>query len=150
MKNSKRAKAVLLVCVLAVWGVVFVRIGSFVSSNSGADESAGETLEKKVPAPERYRYVADVRDPFTLVVHNKKPHRGKVVPVARPPWVPPPYSLDGIVVNGHRRIAVVHMPGGDVSFMAEGDTLRGLKIAKIWKDSVAYSYDGKKAGWRLR
>lgn len=152
MKNSQGVKAALLVSVIAVWGVVVVRVGHFVSSNPGDDESAGAALESKAAAPERYRYAADVRDPFTFVVSEPKQSqaRQKTDLHQRQVWVPPPYSLDGIVANGRRQIAVVHKPGGDVSFMAEGDTLGGLTIRKIWRDSVSYSYGGKTAGWRVR
>jgi hypothetical protein len=58
--------------------------------------------------------------------------------------------LTGIVVGTtNKRTAILERTDGSVYFVGESDTLDGLKIISIRKESVDYLFGGKNYDWQL-
>ena len=63
--------------------------------------------------------------------------------------MPPALQLTGILTYPRKATAVILGPDGSTHFLIRGDTLLGARILRIDRQSVAYTYNGKKAQWVL-
>ncbi|PRY48083.1 hypothetical protein B0I27_11617 [Arcticibacter pallidicorallinus] len=160
MKN-KTMTIVLIVSVMAVWGIVFYRIfqasgeeSSFITA-AGAKKSTYESLDE-------YR----MKDTLVLALNYRNPFSGRQMQVAIPPAVPeatdqPVTSMSnyatpepevnwsvikytGYIVNPEfKRIVALMTIQGKEFMLTEGQQAGGVKILKNNRDSVKVSYLGK-------
>lgn len=150
MKNSRTLRAVLSLALIAVFAGVFYEVKDAVTVDN--NRISPESIDTGKVSRNRpfYVYQPDAKDPFRLEMPAAKALTSQKPKVKPPAWSPPPYTLNGTVINGARRIAVVESSGGKISFLSEGESLDGLAILRIDKDSVHFSYGGQKGSWRLR
>lgn len=150
MKNSWIIRGALLIVLSAVASGVFYQMEKYPAADleklALTPNNAGEFTQSNPP----YVYEADVRDPFLLTApvatsrgHQSRPARPQI-------WNPPPFGLNGTVLNESKKVAVVQAANGEVFFLSEGDSLQGIIIRKIDKDSVSFTYEGRKTSWRIR
>ncbi len=152
MKQNRTIKILLGAALLGVWGAIAYQFFSAVSAeDDGLDE--GMMNERfKGNNTRLYEYKADVRDPFQLVpaaaakkVINKplpSPYEGAV-------WVPPPYRLNGVIINDQKRVAILEGSDGGVYFLSEGDSAGNVRILNIANEKVTYSYLKKQHIWEV-
>lgn len=146
MKNSRRLTQILALATVGVWGTIGYQIYSASSSNEPVEAASPSYFQSQKTTP--FVYVADVRDPFTmLALRDTTRHRNRIDKAA--PWTPPPLKVNGILEQKKKRTAIVEGPAG-VVFMRERDTLLGVKILKIEKEKVVYWYRGQKNEWRIQ
>jgi hypothetical protein len=146
--NNKTITIFLTLLLLGIWGAIVYQL--FIAGNSGGSASGLEEVNSKAGKniPVKYEYIANVRDPFGLIVPAKK----KTIPqkiVQAPLWTPPPFKLTGIVLNDKKRTAMLESNDGSIYFLKEGDSLGSLKIQSIHQSMVAYSYLNGKGIWNI-
>lgn len=146
MKPPKRLTQVLAVATLGVWGAVAYQF--FFAINTPEGEADGSETKQTARTAARFVYAADVRDPFQrpFVRDTSHVHKSKQAP---PLWIPPPFKVNGIIGENGRKAVILESAGGSVSFLAEGDTLLGVKILKVSKAKVEYSYMKKRGEWLI-
>ncbi len=150
MKKSRTLRAVLSLALVVVFAGVFYEVKDAMTSEDGRIAPSLTDARKFFANRSSYVYRADVRDPFLLAVPVGT-SRSPLKPVAKPPvWTAPPYTLNGTIVNGSGRVAVIESRVGETFFLTEGDSNSGLVIRKIHNDSVFYSCGGQKGSWRVR
>lgn len=160
MKNKKMT-VVLIVSVVAVWGIIIYRIFQV----SGGESSLGIPMVAKESSYEslgEYR----MKDTFSLSLNYRDPFSGKQMkitsvssplPEAEKPTMstanfsPPEPEVNwsgirytGYIVNSEikRGIALLNIHGKEF-MLAEGQEAAGVKIIKNNRDSVMVSYSGK-------
>src|SRR5512140_927345 len=150
MKN-KRLQKFLLLSVVAIWGMVALRVYGTVTSGESEEtksEARGALHHNKRPA---FIYKADVRDPFYFP--PSAPHRDSIHALSltpKPVWMPPPLKLTGILQNkARKKTVIVENTAGTIFFLSEGDTLSGAKILKIGTSEVSYLFQKQKSQWIL-
>jgi len=150
MRNNKIISRLLIVLVIGIWGTVLVRVTNY-SDPEGPDATKSQSVatSKEQGDEKGYIYVDDVRDPFYVARPARKDSLLKKAAFAKPAWTPPPFKLTGIMVTEKKKTATVEGSGGSVFFLQKGDTLAGMKIMKIDRDSVTYYYHKKKDKWVL-
>lgn len=148
MTKPKRINLVLGGVLAAIWGSIgYQLIGALVEPQT----EDVTTIVVETPVAQReslFVYQTSQRDPFTLV----RKARRVVAPkpkVEEPPWTPPPFRLVGIVGHGENNIVMIESPAGDIQFLRVNDTLSGVRILKIERPRVAYSYKKKTVEWVL-
>jgi len=160
MKN-KTMTAVLIISVMAVWGIIFYRI----FQASGEESSFGTTPEVKKSSYEsldEYR----MKDTLALSLNYRDPFSGKQMQVTTTPGVPkatdqPVMSMSnyatpepevnwsaiqytGYIVNPEiKRVVALMTIQGKEFMLTEGQQAGGVKILKNNRDSVKVSYSGK-------
>lgn len=151
MKNKTLQKFLLLL-VVAIWGMVALRVYGTVVSGE-ADEAKSESSDARaVTRRPAFVYKPDVRDPFYFApaVHRGDSTHSRTLPLPKPVWTPPPLKLTGILQNRTRKkTAILENTTGDVFFLSEGDTLSGAKILKIGTSEVSYLFQKQKSQWIL-
>jgi hypothetical protein len=150
MKN-KRLQKFLLLLVVAVWGMVALRVyGTMASGDSDEKKSDAPGAGTRIKRP-AFIYKADVRDPFyfpSAVLRRDSVHRPTAVP--KPVWMPPPLRLTGILHSkARKKTAIIENTTGGVFFLSEGDTLTGAKVLKIGTHEVSYLFQKHKSQWTL-
>jgi hypothetical protein len=98
-----------------------------------------------------YEYRSDVRDPFFF--GKLKPRRFvhlDAMRVVKPELPPAPFRLTGIMTRTKRNTAVLEGSGGSVYFLAEGDTISGIRILKVKAQEVTYLFRKKQLTWSLQ
>ncbi len=151
MKN-KRLQKFLLLLVVAIWGMVALRVYGTVSE--GTDDQAKSASPEagtgsRQPA---FVYTADVRDPFHFApsVHARDSTRKNTTLIPKPVWTAPALKLTGILQNrARKKTAIVENSTGGVYFLSEGDTVSGAKILKIGTNEVSYLFQKQKSQWIL-
>ncbi len=125
----------------------------------GETSSAGD--HKKSPAsPEDdialvrsgspYIYSPDTRDPFfldTSLGRTVEPRRhADTLRVSDPPR----FILTGAVLDGRKKLAIVQSAAGEVFMLSERDSIRGIIIRRIYRDSVYFTYRDRGGSWAIR
>ena len=148
IKKNRKTMFVLGTAVLAIWGSIAHQVVE--ALGGGSEESGSEISDvpRGTPMREKYQYRDDVRDPFQFFPPARRGSARKSRP-GTPLWIPPPIKLTGLVGSGKRKTAIVESPDGATFFLAEGDTMHGIKILKINMDMVTYLYKQKRAHWLL-
>ena len=139
----------LMLLLLSIWGGVIYQVIDAVTRMDAPQGAQARPLVSAARVP--YEYKADVPDPFTgmKLAPDSSTSRGRVRPKAAPPWMPPALQLTGILTYPRKATAVILGPDGSTHFLIRGDTLLGARILRIDRQSVAYTYNGKKAQWVL-
>lgn len=160
MKN-KTMTVVLIVSVMAVWGIIFYRI----FQASGEESSLGTTVDVKESSYEsldEYRMKDTLvlslkyRDPFSgrqmqvttapsapaATEHQVMPISNSLAPEPEVNWSVIQYT--GYIVNPEiKRIVALMTIQGKEYMLSEGQQAGGVKILKNNRDSVKVSYSGK-------
>lgn len=148
MNRRLTLNLVLGTALLVVWGTIALRLVEAANGDSGAGaESAVVPTGPRSP----YVYTADVRDPFTGFQKRpaRKPPDSLSTHTRKSPWTPPPFRLSGTLLRTGRRMAILEGEGGEVYYLAERDTLSGVRIIKVYQDSVRFAYNGRRALWAI-
>lgn len=158
MKN-KRTTYILIISVIAVWGIIFYRI--FTATQ------AAEPVSFNLPASRAsYESLDDyqLKDTFTLALNYRDPFLGGVSPAeaavvpepresaaftmnAIPP--PPPVNWEIIRYTGYimnpniRRVVAIININGKEYMLSEGQKADGVTLVKSYRDSVKISYQHK-------
>ncbi len=151
IKNNKTIVRILVIAVVGVWGAIAVRIYESITSQSTPTDSDSIT-STTVPTQvhERYVYIDDVRDPFhptpppvnkKTKTDSQKKKEAIIIPV--------PFTLSGVILGKPKATAVLLSTDGNTFFTHEGDTLKGVKILKITRQSVEYLFNKKKNEWHV-
>lgn len=150
MKNNKVITILLVILLVAIWGTIGYRVITGVSS-VGSEEGGADVGMYGNSGSVRYEYKDDVKDPFQLLPVVKKENTAakKETKSIEPLWVPPPYKLSGIIIDKKKKVAVLESVDGMTFFLSEGDSLNGLKIAKIEGKKVLFIYGGKLQQWNV-
>ncbi|WP_407427527.1 hypothetical protein [Arcticibacter sp.] len=160
MKN-KTMTVVLIVSVMAVWGIIFYRIfqasgeESSLATAAGVKKSSYESLDE-------YR----MKDTLVLALNYRDPFSGRQMKVTPPPAAPeaidqavtamsnyttpePEVNWSAIRYTGYivnpeikRIVALMNIQGKEF-MLTEGQQAGGVKILKNNRDSVKVSYSGK-------
>lgn len=158
MKN-KRTTYILIISVVAVWGIIFYRIFTAtqaaepVSFNLPASKASYESL-----------YDYQMKDTFTLALNYRDPFLGgepqseiPVTTVPREPAgfvmnaiaAPPPVNWEIIRYTGYimnpnirRAVAIMNINGKEY-MLSEGQKADGVTLIKSYRDSVKISYQSK-------
>lgn len=97
-----------------------------------------------------YIYSPDMRDPFfmdTSTGRTVEPRRhADTLRVSDPPR----FILTGTVLDGRRKLAMVQSAAGEVFMLSERDSIRGIIIRRIYRDSVYFTYGGSGGSWTIR
>lgn len=152
MRNNKWVTRALGATVVIVWTLVAYRIAAPVADEEGAMGNPEQTLlTHDGPGRKPYEYMSDVRDPFSFgkakLQVRMRPDSMRVFK-AEPP--PAPFRLTGIMTRTKRNTAVLEGSGGSVHFLAEGDTLSGIRILRIKAQEVTYLFRKKQCTWSLQ
>lgn len=150
-KNTKFLPWILAVLLIGIWGEIGYQI--FVHNKPEIGTSAGAQAsfisQSRKPAT-RYVFRNNVRDPFAYLNPVRRMKRKpKVVPLIVHIWVPPPLSLEGIIVGDGKKTAILGTQTGGTYFLSEGDTLLGVEVLKVSDKEVTYRYQNKDTSWTV-
>lgn len=150
MKN-KKLSWILLPGVLAIWVAIGWQVyAAMKSDDENIAEKPRTSLEPTAHSgvPDTFELLLDYRDPFLEDVVRKTPppnsQSKNAVTVAKktlPPPTPaaswPTLSYSGLVRHsGSERSVGFLSVNGNSHFVKSGDVVEGLRVGKVWKDSV--------------
>jgi len=152
--KSKKAVYILLPIVLILWVIIFYRIFTSRNSEPGIVLTNNNLSENYVPQQietDTFNIVASYRDPFLgkTVTKNpsitksqikRKPVKNKPVKSIR--W--PSITYGGMIKNqkSNKLVAIVKINGQD-NLIMEGKEFSGVKIQKVFPDSIRIIYQGE-------
>lgn len=167
--KKKGTQYILLLVVLGIWGMIGYRFFSYLAPEE-------EKQEEKAYAPQsltlgrlktEYSISCNYPDPFMKQERSSAPARWKAQPSSSsvvkdpkkktaPKVIQPPANdfpsiqLAGVIANkqGGKKSAIVVLEGKEYS-LAQGETLNGIRLAKIFSDSVLVTYQKKNKIIRL-
>jgi hypothetical protein len=150
MKNNKTITWILVIALVGIWGAIMYQIYESISSGDGdnGENNTPAAIRTTGSSGGQFIYTNDVRDPFRSSPRIERTAPKSVKP-KEPIWIPPPLKLSGIIVAKKKRTAILEGVNGSTFFLAEGDTLQGVKILKITPTSVNYLFMKKKNEWVL-
>jgi hypothetical protein len=156
--KKKGTQYLLLIVVLGIWGVIGFRFYSFISP----EEEVAVNQEYKVSqltlqsAKKNYPVICDYPDPFLKGISYRKNERKnndanllsqstKKEKITKP--LPPQFpavQLAGVISNKQsgKKSAIMILEGKEYS-LAAGESVNGLKLSKIFSDSVLVTYQKK-------
>ncbi len=154
MKNKKVVYFLLFV-VLLIWGIIFYRIFSTVG---GADDSGSYTgtmndnsMDKNVP--DTFNINGNYRDPFLGTMQADKPvvhYSAPKTPVVKEEKMIQPLAWPAIVYGGmiknkqsNKQLVLVQINGQN-NLMMVGNTVDGVQLLKIYRDSLEVSFQKAK------
>ncbi|MEP0823642.1 MAG: hypothetical protein HRF44_12415 [Ignavibacterium sp.] len=141
MKSNRLTVRILAVTLVTIWGAIAYQIVTAVNTGDPEAMEVQTPVRTETPPAEAVVFDANVRNPFIIGV---RPITRKKANASLPtPWVPPPLRLVGIVIKGRERMAVLEWPEGTTHFLAEGETLNGVKLLRILDREVEYQYQNK-------
>ncbi len=150
MAQNKTLTRILLFVLLAIWGTVAYKVIAAISSGSEDESGPTAVREPAATAAPPFVYRADVRDPFRVATAEGTGSGNRIVkPKPVVVWTPPPVKLTGILAGKKKRTAMVQTAEGSSYFLAEGDTLKGMKVLKIDPYKVSYLFMKKKSEFLL-
>ncbi len=164
--KSKKFTYVLMVCVAAVWGIIFYRIFVAVA------EEDTPIMAGPVAKTPYFKMVNHEEDPVSLDLNYRNPFSGaatgfveeKIVPAVRvnvpaspPSFMPKPQvNWSGIIYSGYisnpstkQKLAILSINGKE-AMLAEGQSANGLKLLKHAGDSVRVLYQGETKYIRIK
>ena len=150
-KNTKLLTRILAVLVLLIWGEVAYQLVKskhqpHVATSAAPSYSLIHANNARVP----YVFKDNARDPFAFfhpVIHVRRDP--KVVPLIVHIWAPPPIYFEGVMLGGGKRTVILTNGSGETFFLAQGDTIDGVKIIEVNDQRVIYSYDRKDSSWTV-
>lgn len=142
--KSKTTIYVLIVAVLAIWGVIAWKL--FVPSRVETN-TARPSVSKTVVASEIDTLMLDYPDPFLKKQSGASGHIA--LPVKRKEPEPQPLKIReecqlryiGHIRRGKSRSCIVES-GGAHHLVAMGESVDGFRLAKIFPDSLVFTKDG--------
>ncbi len=150
MKSNKKILYALGVALATVWGMIAYQLIDAVAANKSTGPEVVRLPQDAGPAGKRHPYIDNVKDPFRyftpqVVKRIQKPKTNLIPQI----FVPPPFTLTGIIVSDSRQMAVLEAKDGTVQFLSEGDSTAGLRIQVINRKQVTYVYRNQKSTWTL-
>jgi hypothetical protein len=155
MKNKKLAY-ILLPAVILIWGAIFYRI--FNAANGDEKSIAAEGPHKGAASERSYTdtfsIIANYRDPFLgklLSVtsdHPKPAIKQQKAPDPKPQPVAlawPALAYSGMIKNqrSSMQLAILHVNGQSHN-VKTGETIDGVQVVRIFKDSVEVAFQKEK------
>ena len=155
MKN-KKLTYFLIALVVFVWGLIFYNIFKGVF-NGNKNYVIANIQKKKVKdiiiTPDTFTIKANYRDPFLTKTYVAKKTKKKIVkkPVIKKPIEPkPPIRWPVIKYLGsiknqktNKEVAIININGKE-KLISVGDTVTGVRLLKIYGDSVQVVYQKEK------
>jgi Tfp pilus assembly protein PilP len=152
MNRKNAAVPILIVLAVLVWGNALYRL--FAPSSDG-DETAGTERPSVIALNDTtavegrgFVYTGAYRDPFRDRLRAEPadenasaPKRERKIP--EPEKIFPKLRFSGVIRDGGGILALVEDPEGNVRFVGENDTVSGVRIASIRKDTLVCIF-GKK------
>ena len=150
MRNNRRLMWVLGVCLIGVWGSIGYQVIGALYADDEPEMNSELAGNNSNISTEREGYRDDVRDPFQYFkpITTDAKSRPSHIP-SQTLFVPPPYTLTGVVIDGSKKTALLEESDGSVSFVREGDSLGAIRILRIDAKQVTYSYMNQKKIWIL-
>jgi type II secretory pathway component PulC len=138
---------VLLVLVLAIWGIIGYRIVSTIKpkapniSQQNMDVAFNPNINTKI---ETFSIQLMDRDPFLGTLYNKKPSPSSTKHKSTPPIIWPGITFQGIISkqNSKEKICILSI-NGQQHIMKAGKVIEGIKLLKINKKDILVSYKGQ-------
>lgn len=97
----------------------------------------------------RIEFREDVRDPFDFRTEVQRKSVAKKDTAVNAAWLDPPFKLVGIMQKDKLTTAVLQRDDGVTFFVRKGDTLGGVKILNLDRQTVEYVYRSQKKSWKL-
>ena len=166
MKNNKYAPYILGPVLIVLWGLIFYKIYQQVYSDTDNFIVPDyEALPLSDPAEEdsSYALLLDYKDPFlgkktggqnyrksqqkttgTKRTSNKKQEKTKQNNTT-PPKPFPPITYQGLQIMQTDTCALLKIKSKFYPSVRRGQVYQGIRIAKIYKDSIELFYDGRSA-----
>ena len=162
-RQSKKTTYLLLVCVAGLWGLIFYRL--FQSAEVPIEKILDAPLQKVIyfkaidHSNDSLRLKFDYRDPFMIAVpkfaQETLPKKvSDVLPqltasMPKVNWAEVRYN--GFIENKKtsQKLIIISLNGKEL-MMAEGETMKGLKLIKYTSDSVQVKYQNETKYIRLR
>ncbi len=153
MKNVMEHRGIqffLVVAVAIIWGYnTFTLIDISSDRNIAAinykQDSNGSIPE--LPKWDLYAYKSDFKDPFRAFVSkpntNPPPIRHEPSP---PEIILPQISLNGVIEG----VALIQTSNRELFFAEVGDSIQGVRIKAVYKDSVMLEYKSKNFSLKLQ
>ena len=156
MKNKKTVY-VLLPAVAIIWGIVIYRVFSGLHSsneNYKMNTNFNTSVNTNSSVLDTFSISANYRDPFlgrmisvnaNSIQKNETPKVEKVIQQIK--W--PTIIYNGMIKNqkSKKELALVQIGGKD-NIMKAGETAEGIKIQKIYKDSIEVVFEKEKKAVR--
>lgn len=150
-KSARLLTRILAVLLLVIWGeVAYQLVKSRHQAQVATSAAPAYSLLRSNNARVHYVFKDNVRNPFAFF--NPVPHvrkDPKVVPLIVHIWTPPPIYLEGVMLGGGKRTAILTNGSGQTFFLAQGDTIDGVMILNVNDRRVIYSYDRKDSSWTV-
>lgn len=150
--NKKKMNIILIPSVILIWILVLYRIFSLTGSVSNQPDQGAllsGTIDRNIFLYDTMDLLLNYRDPFGSVDYlfkekiDFKPAPVIVKEEIKPREVPPPsVKYIGLVENSNRTSGIALTIINDRSrLLHEGDTLMGLKVKKINRDSIVVEFN---------
>ena len=155
MKN-KKAIYILIPAVLFIWGIIFYKIYSKINHNNNAYSTniiANKKQENFLNKTDDYKLQCNYPDPFlgiSMKWENMTSLKGKFAKKNNQNIIWPDVKVSGYVENAkNKKIKFWVTVSNNSYLMALGDTIRSLKLLKIWRDSVQFEYEGAHKNFKV-
>lgn len=151
-KNVSLITWVLVAALIAIWGEISLQLFFHRRAETGASmKHASNVAMHDNTMSTHYKFGTKIRDPFSRFapVDPVQKKARKVSKTVRA-WKPPAISLEGVILGDGKRTAILATRDGTTYFLADGDTLKGVKLLKVADTTVAYRYQNKDTSWVLR
>jgi type II secretory pathway component PulC len=154
---KKKLTYLMLPAVIAIWGIIFYRI---FFANAADDVPAMNERTTVIDSkdgnavPDTFSIIASYRDPFlgkmvsnevhrnTQQTVNSEPKQIKPVPV-QTPW--PSVSYSGMIKNRQSSVQLAMLQVNGQSYTVKaGEAIEGVKVTKIYRDSVEIIFGAEK------
>lgn len=151
MKN-KKINYILLPAVVLVWGYVIYQIFHSGQSNDNLI-TTGEIIQMPTENQkfDTFNIVADYRDPFLGKTIDPNPVVKTAVKAAAKPQTPPQQvewpkiAYGGMIKNkkDDKQLAIVQVDGKE-NILKQGEEMSGIRLIKIYKDSIEIAFAKEK------
>jgi hypothetical protein len=155
MKN-KKAIYILIPAVLFIWGIIFYKIYSKINHNNNAYSTniiANKKQENFLSKTDDYKLQCDYSDPFlgvSMKRENMTSLKGKFAKKNNQNIIWPDIKVSGYVENAkNKKIKFWVAVSNNSYLMALGDTIKSIKLFKIWHDSVQFEYEGAHKNFKV-
>lgn len=152
---KKKLTYLMLPVVIAIWGIIFYRIFYAAGERNVAviKEERGVDVTKRKFTADTFDLIADYRDPFlgkaaateqkaasSPVSTQKSEHKPSPSVIL---W--PSVSYSGMIKNQSSAVQLVLLQvNGNSHTVKAGEVVEGIKIMKVYKDSVEVSFGKEK------
>lgn len=157
IQKNKKYSIVLVISVIAIWGVIGYKVISYWIDGSGASEEIFTELTAdqasdfyEINSAKNVKYLKLKRNPFKLVNKQIKINKQEVKEIVNftshnEKKDSLQFSLKGIVFSEKNKLVTIcDETTNEMLFLKTGDKYKSIKVVKILKNKVIVSEFGKK------